>query len=110
MRRVRRGSARHALVQIEDKIPAMTPGEISALISAHLPGCEVAVESEDNTHFNATVVSAAFAGLPHLGRHRLVYEALGTRMGGEIHALSIRAHTPEEWLRLNRAGNGLPRG
>ena len=77
----------------------MTPGEISALISAHLPGCEVTVESEDNTHFQATVVSADFEGLPPLGRHRLVYEALGTRMGAEIHALSIRAQTPGERLR-----------
>ena len=88
----------------------MTPGDISALISAHLPGCEVAVESEDNTHFEATVVSAAFAGLPPLGRHRLVYEALGTRMGAEIHALSIRAHTPQEWFRLNPPDEESPRG
>ncbi len=88
----------------------MTPGEISALISAQLPDCEVTVESEDNTHFEATVVSAAFAGLSRLGRHRLVYQALGTRMGTEIHALSIRTHTPEEWLRLNQAEEELPRG
>jgi len=88
----------------------MTPGEISALISAQLPGCRVTVESEDNTHFAATVVSAAFAGLPQLGRHRLVYQALGTRMGAEIHALSIRAHTPEEWLRLNPAEENALRG
>lgn len=88
----------------------MTPGDISALISAHLPGCEVAVESEDNTHFDATVVSPAFEGLLPLGRHRLVYEALGTRMGAEIHALSIRAHTPEEWRQLNKAGEDLPGG
>ncbi len=88
----------------------MTPGEISALIAAHLPGCEVAVESEDNTHFQARVVSAAFEGLSHLGRHRLVYEALGARMGGDIHALSIRAHTPQEWSRLSAAGEGSPRG
>ena len=88
----------------------MTPGEISALISAHLPGCEVVVESEDNTHFEARVVSAAFEGLAPLGRHRLVYEALGERMGGEIHALSIRAHTPAEWLRLREAAEQSPRG
>jgi len=88
----------------------MTPGDISALISAHLPGCEVAIESEDNTHFDATVVSPAFEGLLPLGRHRLVYEALGTRMGAEIHALSIRAHTPEEWRQLNKSGEDSPGG
>lgn len=78
----------------------MTPGEISALISAHLPGSEVSVASEDNTHFTATVVSDAFEGLRPLGRHRIVYDALGSRVGGEIHALSIEAYTPAEWARL----------
>ena len=78
----------------------MTPGEISALISAHLPGSEVSVSSEDNTHFSATVISDAFDGLRPLGRHRIVYEALGSRMGREIHALSIEAYTPVEWARL----------
>lgn len=88
----------------------MTPGEISALISAHLPGCEVTVESEDNTHFQATVVSAAFEGLPLLGRHRLVYEALGKRMGTEIHALSISAHTPGERPRPDPGSDEPRRG
>ena len=78
----------------------MTPGEISALISAHLPGSEVSVASEDNTHFSATVISKAFEGLRPLERHRIVYEALGSRVGREIHALSISACTPGEWARL----------
>ncbi len=77
----------------------MTPGEISALISTHLPDCEVRVESEDNTHFSATVISGAFEGVSILGRHRLVYQALGSRVGNEIHALSINALTPGEWTR-----------
>ena len=88
----------------------MTPGEISALISAHLPGCEITVESEDNTHFNATVISAAFEGVSNLGRHRLVYEALGSRMGVEIHALSIRAYAPDEWIGPPGANAETPRG
>lgn len=88
----------------------MTPGEISALISARLPGGEVSVASEDNTHFTATVVSSAFEGLGLLDRHRVVYEALGSRMGGEIHALSISAFTPEEWARSPAAKSEPPRG
>ena len=88
----------------------MTPEEISALISAHLPGGEVSVASEDNTHFSATVISDAFEGLRPLGRHRIVYEALGSRMGGEIHALSIEAHTPQEWAELSGRGSETPRG
>ena len=88
----------------------MTPGEISALISAHLPGSEVSVASEDNTHFSATVVSNAFEGLRPLGRHRIVYEALGSRVGREIHALSISAYTPREWELLPGRETEPPRG
>lgn len=48
-------------------------------------------------HFNVMVVSNRFAGLSLLKRHRMVYDALGDAMRQEIHALSIRAYTPEEF-------------
>ncbi len=47
-------------------------------------------------HFSVDVVSAEFAGKPLLARHRLVYAALGNMMHTDIHALVIRARTPEE--------------
>lgn len=47
-------------------------------------------------HFNVEVVSDAFAGLSPIARHRAVYAAVGTLMETDIHALSIRARTPEE--------------
>ncbi len=47
-------------------------------------------------HFNVHVVSERFAGLAPLARHRAVYAALGSMMDTDIHALSIRAHTPSE--------------
>jgi acid stress-induced BolA-like protein IbaG/YrbA len=75
----------------------MTPPEIETLIRTGLPGATATVESADNVHFEATVVSAAFAGLRPLARHRLVYGAIGTAVGGDIHALAIQAFTPEEW-------------
>jgi acid stress-induced BolA-like protein IbaG/YrbA len=74
----------------------MNPQEIEALIKAGLPGCSVAVMSDDNTHFETVVVAAEFAGKRPLQRHQMVYKTLGTAMGNEIHALSIRAQTPEE--------------
>ena len=74
----------------------MTPAEIEQLIAAGLPGCEVSVNSEDNTHFDAVVICAEFAGKRPLQRHQMVYRTLGELMGGEIHALSIQALTPEE--------------
>ena len=75
----------------------MNPHEIEALILAHLPEATATVSSVDNVHYEATVVSPAFVGKRSLQRHRLVYGALGARIGGEIHALAIQAFTPDEW-------------
>ena len=84
----------------------MDPSEIASLIEAGLPNAIVSVESPDNTHFEATVVAEAFDGKRALQRHQLIYKCLGTLMGNEIHAMSIRAHTPEEWRQLELAGLG----
>lgn len=74
----------------------MNADTLRQLIEAGLPGCRVEVQGADGVHFEARVVSAAFRGKPPLARHRLVYATLGERMGGEIHALSLRTLTPEE--------------
>lgn len=74
----------------------MTPAEIEKLIVAGLQGSRVTVHSDDNTHFEALVVSAEFAGKRPLQRHQMVYRTLGDAVGGDIHALSIQALTPEE--------------
>ena len=76
----------------------MNHEEIAELIQAGLPGADVRVESDDNTHFAARVVSKAFEGQRSLARHQVIYRALGESMGREIHALSIDALTPEEHL------------
>lgn len=78
----------------------MDPDDVKALIGDGLPGAEVDVQSDDNTHYAALVISDAFAGMRPLARHQLVYRCLGARMGQEIHAMSIRAYTPEEWRKL----------
>jgi len=74
----------------------MNPEEIARLIRAGLPGAQVRVQSDDNTHFAARVVAQEFEGKKSLARHQLVYRTLGELMGREIHALSIEALTPEE--------------
>jgi acid stress-induced BolA-like protein IbaG/YrbA len=74
----------------------MTPEYVADLIRAGLPGATVRVESDDNTHFAARIVSAEFTGKRPIARHQLVYQTLGALMGREIHALSIEALTPEE--------------
>ncbi len=82
----------------------MDPSEIAALIEAGLPNAIVSVQSPDNTHFETIVVAEAFDGKRPLQRHQLIYKCLGLLIGNEIHAMSIRAHTPEEWRQLESAG------
>jgi acid stress-induced BolA-like protein IbaG/YrbA len=79
----------------------MDPIEIKTLIENGLAGAEVNVFSEDNTHYSAIIISDAFADKRPIARHQLVYQCLGALMGNEIHAMSIRAHTPAEWQVLN---------
>lgn len=54
-------------------------------------------EAGGGGHFYLTIVSEAFRGRSLLERHQMVYRALGELMGREIHALSLRAYTPEEF-------------
>jgi acid stress-induced BolA-like protein IbaG/YrbA len=74
----------------------VTPESVQAGIAAGL-ACEHVEVVGDGQHFQALVVSAAFAGKSRVQRHQLVYAALGERMREEIHALSMRTLTPEEW-------------
>ncbi len=51
----------------------------------------------DGQHFEAVVVSEAFTGKSRVQRHQLVFQTLGDRMREEIHALSMKTYTPQEW-------------
>jgi len=73
-----------------------TPEQIRQYIDAGMACDHVAVEG-DGQHFQAVIVSQAFEGLRLIQRHQLVYRALGDRMREEIHALSMKTLTPEEW-------------
>ena len=82
----------------------MEPSEIEQMIETGFEDALVKVMSGDNTHFEALVVAEEFAGKRPLARHQLVYKCLGSLVGNEIHALSIKALTPDEW----RAAGGGP--
>jgi acid stress-induced BolA-like protein IbaG/YrbA len=82
----------------------MTADEVTQLILSGLPDAEVRVATEDDTHFDAIVITRQFEGKRPLQRHQLVYAGLGARMGREVHALSIQAYTPDEWR--TAAGGG----
>jgi acid stress-induced BolA-like protein IbaG/YrbA len=59
--------------------------------------CEHVEVNGDGRHFEAIIVSALFRDKPKVRQHQLVYAALGDRMREEIHALSMKTLTPEEW-------------
>jgi len=71
-----------------------TSAELKQQIEAAIPGAGVEVESPDDVHFTARVVSDRFAGLSRVQQHRLVYDIFDGRLGGEIHALSLKTETP----------------
>lgn len=74
----------------------MDPKTIEELIKNHFDCQIVEVQGEDRTHYEALVVSAEFEGQMKIKRHRMIYAALGDHMISDIHALSIKAYTPEE--------------
>jgi acid stress-induced BolA-like protein IbaG/YrbA len=75
----------------------MNPEQVAQIIEAGLAGSKALVKSEDNVHFEAVVIAAAFAGKRSVQRHQLVYATLGTAVGNEIHALALQVFTPEEF-------------
>ena len=80
----------------------VTPESIKTHIETALP-CELVQVEGDGHHFNAVIVSAEFQGKNMVQQHQLVYGALGDRMKQEIHALSMKTLTPEQWADGNRS-------
>ncbi|MGZ4269261.1 MAG: BolA family protein [Solirubrobacteraceae bacterium] len=71
-----------------------TAEDVKARIEAAIPEATAEVESADNVHFNARVVSSTFAGRSRVEQHRMVYAAFGDELGGAIHALQLKTETP----------------
>ena len=74
----------------------VTPEQIRDYIAAGL-ACDHLEVSGDGAHFEAVIVAAAFSGKSRIQQHQLVYAALGERMREEIHALSMKTFSPEQW-------------
>jgi stress-induced morphogen len=77
---------------------AMDPAEIARLIKDGLPGAEVRIEDlrGDGDHYAAYVTSPAFSGKSRVQQHQMVYQALGGRMGNELHALMLHTSVAAE--------------
>ncbi|WP_010301351.1 BolA/IbaG family iron-sulfur metabolism protein [Candidatus Odyssella thessalonicensis] len=70
---------------------AMMLDEIHNLIQTALPDADIEIKdlAGDGDHYAATIKSAVFAGKTRVQQHQLVYQALGGRMGGQLHALAL---------------------
>lgn len=75
---------------------AMSASDIESLIRTAMPDAAVTITdlAGDGDHYAAHVASSAFAGKTRVAQHKLVYEALGGRMGGELHALQLTTSVP----------------
>lgn len=75
----------------------MPAEEIEQLIRGGIPDAQVEITdlAGDGDHYAARVVSASFRGLPRVKQHQRVYEALGGRMGGVLHALQLTTAVPD---------------
>ena len=74
----------------------VTPEQVKSYIEQGL-ACDFVEVAGDGHHFEAVIVSSAFRGKNKVQQHQIVYRALGDRMSEEIHALSMKTHTPEDW-------------
>ena len=76
----------------------MAASDIRALIEEHVADAQVEITdlAGDGDHYAATVTSPAFAGLSRVKQHQMVFDALGGRMGGELHALQLTTKTPDQ--------------
>ncbi|MBS0362612.1 MAG: BolA family transcriptional regulator [Proteobacteria bacterium] len=70
--------------------------DLERILHEGFPDAEIVVEdlAGDGDHYKARIVSAAFAGLPRVRQHQLVYAALKGKMGGELHALALETSAP----------------
>ena len=77
---------------------AMNAADIERLIKAGLPDVTITITdlAGDGNHYAANVVSPAFKGKSRVQQHQMVYDALGGRMGGELHALALTTSTPRD--------------
>lgn len=76
----------------------MPAEELHGYLAEAFPGASIQIDdlAGDGDHYRARVVSAAFAGLPRVRQHQMVYAALKGKMGGELHALALETSAPME--------------
>ena len=86
----------------------IAPSEVERLLLLRFSDAELELVDLTGTqdHYQARIVSSAFAGKSLIEQHQLVYGALGAAMSGAIHALALNTYTPEAWAKQSGASNG----
>jgi stress-induced morphogen len=84
------------------------PAEVERLLRSRFTDAELELVDLTGTcdHYQARIVSGAFAGKSLIEQHQLVYSALGSAMNGAIHALALKTYTPEAWAKVSGGHNG----
>ncbi len=82
----------------------MRQKDIHNMLSDSLPNAKVIIESDDEVHFSATIISDSFTGKSLVERQKIIYAILGPYISnGSIHALSLKTYTMQEWQ--DKCGN-----
>lgn len=86
--------------QIREKLnQAFSPVELQIFNDSHKHAGHAGMQGLANTgetHFSLTIVSERFAGRSRIERHRMVHDALAEELAGPVHALAVKAQTPDE--------------
>lgn len=81
------------------------PEDIKKIIQSNMD-CEfIDIQGEDGAHFEATIVSPIFENMSTIKQHQEVYKALNGMMKDQIHALSIKTFTENQWKEFNKGEN-----
>jgi BolA family transcriptional regulator, general stress-responsive regulator len=81
--------------QMQAMLATFNPEQLEIIDDSHKHAGHEGARSGGG-HYTLHIVSAQFSGKPTLGRHRMIYSALGEMMKHDIHALNIKAYTPQE--------------
>jgi len=86
---------------IKNKLAVLSPVKLELVNETHKHMGHAGWDNSDNTHFNLLIVSDVFINQSKVKRHKMIYLLLAKELKEQIHALSIRAFTKDEWDQLH---------
>ncbi len=86
---------------IKNKLVALSPIKLELINESHKHAGHAGWNNSGNTHFNLLIVSDAFINQTKIQRHKMIYQLLAEELKDQVHALSIRAFTKDEWKEIH---------